>query len=204
MAGAERILCGISSMLDPQEAFDRFLALLHPNRERAGEEYEKLRQRLIFYFERRGCRTAAERADDTINRVIGKLAGGEVLRSVASYCGGVARNVLREYWDDPRREWAELDEAASSSAAIEDPREIEREREAGRYDQQRRECMRQCLERLAADDHELMLAYCTTEDRAELAAQLALTLNALRIRVNRARDKLKKCVADCLKKLQRG
>jgi DNA-directed RNA polymerase specialized sigma24 family protein len=191
-------------MLDPKEAFDKFLALLHPNRERAGEEYEKLRQRLIFYFERRGCRTAAERADETINRVIGKLAGGEELRSVASYCGGVARNVLREYWDDPRREWAELDEAASDSNAIEDPREIEREREAEQYEHQRRECMRQCLQRLAADDRELMLAYCTTEQRADLAAQLAITLNALRIRVNRVRDKLRRCAADCLKKMQPG
>jgi DNA-directed RNA polymerase specialized sigma24 family protein len=112
----------------------------------------------------------------------------------------VARNVLHEYWDDPRREWAELDAAAAAPAAIADPREIEREREAEQYSQRRRECMRQCLQRLAEDDRALMLAYCTTEERAELAAQLSLTLNALRIRVNRVRDKLKKCTADCLKK----
>src|SRR5262249_48299471 len=38
-----------------REAFDRMLAELHPDIDRAGEQYEKIRQKLVKLFEWRGC-----------------------------------------------------------------------------------------------------------------------------------------------------
>ena len=52
-----------------QEAFDRLLAWLDPDRDRAGERYEEIRRKLIGIFLRRGCSTAEDLTDEAINRV---------------------------------------------------------------------------------------------------------------------------------------
>jgi len=56
-----------------QEAFDRLLAWLDRDRERAGQRYEEIRSQLIKIFVCRGCVASEELADLTINRVAGKL-----------------------------------------------------------------------------------------------------------------------------------
>ena len=56
-----------------QEAFDRLLAWLNPNRALAGEKYEEIRRRLIKIFTCRGCTCPEVLADETINRVARKV-----------------------------------------------------------------------------------------------------------------------------------
>jgi DNA-directed RNA polymerase specialized sigma24 family protein len=187
-----------------QSAFDRLLATLDEDRESAGERYEELRQRLVFFFEKRGCRTAPECADETLNRVAKKIAGGEEIRNLTSYCLGVAHNVLHEYWDGPHRAWADLDEVTPLQAGVANPLAEDRKREEEEQTRRQAGCMRECLARLPATERELITQYSTSGDRPRLAAQLAITLNALRIRINRIRDKLRQCVIDCLKKTSAG
>jgi hypothetical protein len=61
-----------------QSAFDRMLAELDPDRERAGEKYEQIRQKLMKFFQWRGCSSSAaeEHTDRTIDRVARKVEEG--------------------------------------------------------------------------------------------------------------------------------
>src|SRR6185503_4743764 len=56
-----------------QESFDALLDWLDPDRERAGQKYEDIRQRLIRIFASRSCYEAEDLADETINRVANKV-----------------------------------------------------------------------------------------------------------------------------------
>src|ERR1044072_6747769 len=82
-----------------QDAFDKFLTWLNPNREQAATKYEEVRRKLIKIFACRGCAEAEDLADETINRVIRKMQ--ELIDSYvgdpALYFYGVARNVHLEY-----------------------------------------------------------------------------------------------------------
>ena len=56
-----------------QESFDKLLAWLHPERERAGEAYEYFRRTLISFFLSQNAYAPEELADKTINRVAQKI-----------------------------------------------------------------------------------------------------------------------------------
>src|SRR5262245_45738147 len=112
-----------------QEAFFRLLARLNADPILAGDEYEKLRARLMYFFERKGCRIPAELSDETINRVARKMWEGFEIQDVFKYSYGVGRLVLLEHWNDPKRDWDQLDERFSSPKS---------DRE---FDEYRLECM---------------------------------------------------------------
>ena len=78
-----------------REGLDRFLARLDPDRQRAGEQYQKLHRKLVKLFEWRGAPCAESLADETIDRVIRRMDEVDI-RDVSLYVLGVAQNVLRE------------------------------------------------------------------------------------------------------------
>ncbi len=125
-----------------EEAFFKLLARFNADPARAGEEYEKLRIRLIYFFERRGCRVPAELSDETINRIARKMEEGYEIKDLVKFSFGVARLVLLEYWDDPKREWEPLDEQLSSPG-------LDR-----RDDEHQMDCMKKCLHALAPEERE--------------------------------------------------
>src|SRR5580700_5918445 len=53
-----------------RESLEVFLNYLDADRERAGEKYETIRQKLLTLFRCNGCWTAEDLADETIDRVI--------------------------------------------------------------------------------------------------------------------------------------
>jgi hypothetical protein len=59
-----------------REAFDRMLAELHPDIECAGEQYEKIRRKLVKLVEWHGCAHVEECADETFNQVAQKICEG--------------------------------------------------------------------------------------------------------------------------------
>jgi DNA-directed RNA polymerase specialized sigma24 family protein len=172
-----------------EDAFSRLLERLSADRAQAGEEYEKLRGRLIYFFERKGCRIPAEMSDETINRVARKIEEGQEINDVSKFSFGVARLVLLEHWDDPKRDWEELDERLSS------PRFAE-----GEFAEYKLECMKKCLQNLTPEERELIIRNCTTnkKGKAEIAAARGLTINALRLRVFRIRLRLHECYEKCV------
>jgi DNA-directed RNA polymerase specialized sigma24 family protein len=172
-----------------EDAFSRLLARLNADPVQAGEEYEKLRARLIYFFERRGCRIPADLGDETINRVARKIEEGQEIKDLFKFSSGVARLVLLEHWDDPKRDWEELDDRLSS------PEFDDRE-----FDERQLECMKKCLQNLAPEERDLIIRNCTTNKigKAEMARALGLTINALRLRVFRIRGRLNECYERCV------
>jgi hypothetical protein len=85
-----------------QEAFDKLLSWLHPDREEAGRRYEDIRCKLIRYFLSRGLSEAEEFADETINRVAQKIdvITKEFTGDPVYYFYGVARSVLRRFYKE--------------------------------------------------------------------------------------------------------
>src|SRR5262245_41567772 len=65
---------GMATPLTFQETFDKLLIRLNPDRERAGEEYELLRLKLLTYFRSRAYLRAEDLADETLNRLAKKIA----------------------------------------------------------------------------------------------------------------------------------
>lgn len=171
-----------------QEAFDALLAWLDPAREEAGQKYELIRLRLIKLFTCRGCREPEDLTDETINRVSKRLKDiePEFVGDPARYFYGVANKVHMEY----------LRRRPMSAPPVrdEDSENIEKEYA----------CLEKCIETLTPDHRELVLQYYQEEKRAkiehrrQLAEQLGIALNALRIRAHRIRASLQDCVKTCL------
>jgi len=191
-----------------QAAFDRLLAQLDPDRRRAGERYEQIRQKLTKFFQWRGCATPEEYADRTIDRVARRIGEGAEIHAHDAYLffHGVAINVLREHWKEAQKaQLKPLDDLpASQTAAIASE---SGEAESERVEQEHRlECLDGCVQRLPAQQLILITQYHQGEGgakiarRNELAKQLNIPLNALRIRAFRIRGELESCVSDCARR----
>ena len=172
-----------------QESFDKLLAWLDPDRERAGQKYEWIRLKLIKIFRCRGCTTPEDLTDETINRVTRKLQeiADIYVGDPALYFYGVAHKVILEHVKkrpDPL-----------PPPPIDTREEIELE-----YS-----CLERCMERLGSDSRLLIIQYYQENKQAKidhrklLAERLGIALNALRIRAHRIRASLQQCVGECLK-----
>src|SRR6185295_5735157 len=82
-----------------QAAFNDLLCWLGPDPEVAGQEYERIRRKLIMIFTCKRCDFPEDMADDTINRVAKKLPQikSDYIGSPSRYFYGVAKNVYKEY-----------------------------------------------------------------------------------------------------------
>jgi DNA-directed RNA polymerase specialized sigma24 family protein len=171
-----------------QESFDALLSWLDPDREQAGLKYEEIRRRLLKLFTCRGCYEAEDLADETINRVSGRLKEIEdtFVGDPARYFYGVANKVHLEF---QRRKQVPV-----PPPPVTDVADIEQE-----YD-----CLERCMQRLTPENRALVLQYYQEEKKAKidhrrrLAEQLGIALNALRIRAHRIRASLQECVQSCV------
>jgi DNA-directed RNA polymerase specialized sigma24 family protein len=92
------------------EDFDRLLASLDRDRERAGEVYESLRRRLLTYFRMHGFPDAHDLFDQTMERAARRLSDTAVANTPA-YITGIARLVCLEAERKQRRQVALADVA---------------------------------------------------------------------------------------------
>ena len=171
--------------------FDTLLGWLDEDREAAALKYERIRLRLIKVFACRGCNEAESLADETIDRVAAKVdwLTANYVGDPTLYFYGVAQNVFKEYLRKPRLD--HLPEPA---------------RETGKSDEDEREyvCLDNCMEHLPGENSNLVMKYYEGEkqtrisNRKRLAAELGITLDALRIRAHRIRGELRNCVLHCL------
>jgi DNA-directed RNA polymerase specialized sigma24 family protein len=172
-----------------QEKFAGFLEWLCPGGQGAGEEYERLRFRLFTFFTQRRCRFPEELADETINRVMLKVAEVNVKNKLA-YCYGVAKNVCRE---SLRKERAHLSIDEVTPVA---PAPAEQSLSG--------ECLDRCLAELPPESRNLILDYFSEVKLAKIelhrriSESFQLTQTALRMRVMRIKQKLKVCVQECI------
>src|SRR5438270_5786540 len=87
------------------EAFDKFLLWLSPDREESGRKYEELHRKLTRYFTCKGCDCPERLADQTIDRVVRKLASGTLDRDGEPIiiCYGFARNIYLEWFREQQK-----------------------------------------------------------------------------------------------------
>jgi DNA-directed RNA polymerase specialized sigma24 family protein len=178
-----------------QDAFDRLLESLGPDRNEAGKRYLEIRRNLVRLFEWRGCSTPDEYADETINRCAKKIAGGEQIQDIATYSIGVARMLLREKSRERFKEARTLDEAPEPSTVPAEP--------AGDQDLLM-ECLRRCLDQLTPENRNFILNYYHGDKdqkikaRKGLANLFGLPAGTLRMRALRIRARLQTCAGSCV------
>lgn len=179
-----------------QEAFDSLLAHLDPDRDAAGEMFEKTRRKLVRYFEWRNCLDPEALADETFNRASRKLIEGQEVANVEGFCYGIAGNIFNEELKKRKKEREAIERA---------PRHIEPEDPF--RSEARLKCFELCLADLPEESRDLITSYykedkhAKIENRKRLAENLGIASNALRIRTHRIRDRLEQCVIKCLKGL---
>jgi len=81
-----------------QAEFDSLLVWLNPDRDLAGRKYQTIHSGLVRIFISKDFNDAEDLADETINRVMGRLADirERFVGEPAHYFHGVARNIIRE------------------------------------------------------------------------------------------------------------
>ena len=171
-----------------REKFARFLEWLSSDPDKAGEEYELLRFRLLNFFTNRRCGFVDELADETINRVMLKMSEEQIENKLA-YCYGVAKNVYRETLRKQRAH-VDLDDVVLPAAAPYEPSVSS-------------DCLDECLAKLPEENRKLLIDYFgATQQKVEfhrsLAERLQTTQTALRMRVFRHKKSLAECVQQCM------
>lgn len=186
-------------------AFSKLLRWLDSDEQSAGEKYERLRQKLLLFFEHRGCPIPSELADKTLDRIARKLESGEIITIAdpASYCYGVASKILKEFWRNPDRDIVSLDYQPSAS----DPSGAVVDKSAALIDEQEKELnlshLDFCLGKLSPEDRELIIKYYEGDhrdrinNRQQLSSKLNIPSGSLRIRALRIREQLYECINRC-------
>lgn len=177
-----------------KEELDLLLSKLHSDRERAGEEYLLLEERLRIYFQIRGCSESEELAAETLRRTARKLAEGEEIRVLPAYCRGIARFVWMEYWDRYETGNLPLDELPP----------IPIHKVEGFEQKERLTILEKCLRELPESDAQIFVEYWIHDDelnsdaRRKMAERLRITPTALRLRIFRIRARLQKSIRKCM------
>ena len=179
------------------EAFDDLLAWLNPDRELASSIYLNLRHSLPRIFAWNRCADPEGMTDETFDRVARQVhtLRGTYQGNPSLFFYGVAKNLIKEYHKKVKVhvpiETIEL--------AVDPPQEPEEETA-----ERRRECLRKCLRKLPKENRDLIISYYAKEKqakiihRAEMARQLGISLEALRVRMLRIRGSLEECIEFCL------
>jgi DNA-directed RNA polymerase specialized sigma24 family protein len=187
-----------------RKAFHTFLHWLDEGKETDGRSYLEMRERLVAYFDRKNCLNADDLADSTLTRVSRRLneEGSIDCETPAKYCYIVARYVFLEHTRNRREAELPLDDVLSDKQEI-----AAREESDEREDKEKTfGCLERCMEQLKQDDRETVIRYyygkerVKIENRRALADNLGISLNALRIRACRIRDRLEGCVEKCMTK----
>jgi DNA-directed RNA polymerase specialized sigma24 family protein len=180
-----------------QESLDAFLAFLDPNREQAGQKYEKLRQKMMTVFRARGIYNPEDAVDEAIDRVIRRLGDTEV-QNLMAFALGVARVVASEFHKRPTT--VALDHVPELSISA-NPLGNENEQQTYRH----QICLEKCLQKIKPEDRELVEEwYLYTggqkiERKRQMAARRGVNLDTLRVQAFRTRRELQMLLQDSLK-----
>ncbi|HEV8145678.1 MAG TPA: hypothetical protein VGP79_04830 [Bryobacteraceae bacterium] len=186
-------------------SFGRLLEFLDPDKSRAAERYEKIREKLSRFFEWKGCIPGVDYADETIDRVARRIEEGLDAQPDEPYLyfHGVAVNLVRERWRKAGTDPQPLESVAHEIPVV-NPFDEERRRSFESEGERRLGCLHDCLDRLTPASRELLTAYHLGESgpkigrRHGLAQRLNVPAGALRLRVYRIRRQLERCVKPCM------
>lgn len=172
-----------------QEAFNKLLLWLDPDPDTASSKYSKLHLRIARILGGKGCCDAEDLADQTFNVAAEKIDWllENYQGDPSLYLYGIAKKLYQE-WIKPQKEPPDAP-----------PRPDSHELEV------RSQCLDQCLVRLAApEEKQLVLRYHEKDKperikaRRQLADELGISSNALRIKVFHIHERLRPCIAECV------
>jgi RNA polymerase sigma factor (sigma-70 family) len=187
-----------------QEKFDALLAWLDPDRTKAGQRYEDIRQSLVRIFVWRGFADPEGLADETIDRVMAKV---DELKP--SYVGDPARY----FYSVAKRLSLEEQRRAKAHTSLEELNVVAGPEPAEEPDDSSdlaSECLKRCIGQLSPENREMLMSYYLKEKSAKidhrrrLAERLGIEINALRVRMYRLRSGLELCVKRCLEESARS
>ena len=176
-----------------QRALDDLLRLLHPEPSEAAEQYLRLHDKLVSYFEFERLAHPEELADDVLDRLARRLGQGEEVVRPGAYALGIARLVALETRqkeikaDGRMREFVRI---SGGNPSANEPALA---------------CLDGCLGKLPAESTALILAYyagdhnARIENRRRLAMQFRIDAAALRNRALRLRSNLDTCIRRCIR-----
>ena len=171
------------------EEFAKLLAWLNSDSDEAGRMFTLIHSRLIRVFAARGCVDAEALADEVINRVAVRI--DKVITSYSDplrCCLGFVEFVYQEYQREEQKRLTVIELQHRSTEEL--------EREDG--------CLTECLGSLPDSERDLLVRYFWGEKRArinrrkQLAVELALTANALRLRAYKLKKEMHQCLVACL------
>jgi RNA polymerase sigma factor (sigma-70 family) len=183
----------------PPKSFDEILAWLHPDRDEAANIYVQLRRDLTRIFAWNRCMDPDGLTDEVFDRIARKVhdVRQNFVGDPKLYFYGVARNLIKE---SPKRLKKQLSIEGTDLPALEAT--VEDESATLRED-----CLHSCLQSLSGQKRELILGYyakdkqAKIDHRTELARQMGISVETLRVRVHRIRGTLEKCIEHCLDRL---
>src|SRR5205085_8257641 len=144
----------------PTESFEEILAWLNPDREVAATLYVQLRHDLAKIFTYRGCVDPEGLTDEVFDRVARKVH--EVRPTYEGdprlYFRGVANNVVMETIKKSRTE------VSIEGIDLPTQKTIETKDETADIE----ECLQSCLQKLSAENRELILSYYAKEKQAKI------------------------------------
>lgn len=180
-----------------QTALNTLLARLDSDRDIAAAKYEMLRRKLIAFFEWQGSMDPGADADETFDRVARKLCGGEDIIDISTYTRGVAGMINWERIKAEKKAQQAVTEMVQRQAVSTDDSD---------YAELLSHCLEQCLDELPEDQRQLILKYYSAPGsdrivlRSDLAKEMEISPNTLRIRTHRIKRQLQNCMERCLQK----
>ena len=146
-----------------------------------------MRRRLIQFFNFHAAIIPEDLADEAFNRLAKKIRNGETIQKIPQYLAGIARMLLLEERHRTRRETQFIESALHVFHPDQE-------------NNQMLDALEACLEQISSSNRKLLDRYYTAEsrnrilNRQKMAEELGISLNSLRNRALRLREKLEHCV----------
>jgi hypothetical protein len=164
-----------ASVPERARSASNFWSYLDPDPEQAVQQYNNIRERLVFYFKHYGFADPENLASEVVFRVNRKcLEGIPIDTGIMNFCYGVARYVRLETWGAAAEVQFDGSDQADPAAGSPDDRIL----------------LDQLLGQLKPHENELIRGF-YLDDNWDLENVIGGSRNALRIRVCRAMDKLR-------------
>lgn len=168
-----------------EPVFVKLFELLEPEEKTTEARYYKCRLKLLKFYAWRRCEDPESLADETISRLLRSAHGGQEIRanSIYSYTYAIATHVWQEYLRAKKK--GELIITLENLPEIADSQEVD-------------DCKNNCLGKLPEAKRLLLERYCShDEERGDIAKDLSVSLNALRLQIFRIKQELRECLDDC-------
>lgn len=177
------------------DPYTLFLSLLSPDQNVAEHKFRDLRRRLAVVLDFRGCACSYELVDEAIFRFVCHLAhmqtpfaGDPVAYLTTVACNLHLAHLQKQFLPlpDDISEWPQTDEGDAGDK------------------EQLHKCLDGCLNKLSTADRDLILKYyrwdkqAKIEFRKEMAKEMGISANALKIKVYHIRKTLGACIEECL------